>query len=102
MNRSIAIALMSFAFVVPPASAVVYCETEGVPPDCAVRPVDAGAPGVGVLPGVGAGAPGVGLVDPGINQPGSAGNVGVPGAGAPGPVGEPGNRGGPVNRPGRR
>jgi hypothetical protein len=44
-----------------------------------------GAPGVGVAPGVGApgrgvtpgvGAPGVGLVDPGLNQPGVAGNVG--------------------------
>ena len=32
---------------------------------------------VGVgAPGVGVGAPGVGVVDPGINQPGAAGNVG--------------------------
>jgi hypothetical protein len=44
-----------------------------------------GAPGPGVAPGVGApgpgakpgvGAPGVGVVDPGLNQPGVAGNVG--------------------------
>jgi hypothetical protein len=44
-----------------------------------------GAPGPGVAPGVGApgpgvrpgvGAPGPGAVDPGINQPGVAGNVG--------------------------
>lgn len=35
-----------------------------------------GAPGVGVMPGVGVGAPGVGVVDPGLNQPGVAGNVG--------------------------
>jgi hypothetical protein len=32
-------------------------------------------------PGLGVGAPGVGVRDPGINQPGMAGNVGV---GAPG------------------
>jgi len=30
------------------------------------------------------GAPGVGVRDPGINQPGVAGNVGKPGVGAPG------------------
>ena len=44
-----------------------------------------GAPGPGVAPGVGApgpgakpgvGAPGVGVADPGLNQPGVAGNVG--------------------------
>lgn len=63
----------------------------------------------------GVGAPGVGVWDPGINQPGAAGNVGAAGVGAPG-VGvaprvgvgargvgvEPANRGGPVNRAGRR
>ena len=43
-----------------------------------------GAPGPGVTRGVG--APGLGVRDPGINQPGRAGNVGVgaPGVGAPG------------------
>lgn len=46
--------------------------------------VGVGRPGPGVAPGVGVGAPGVGVRDPGINQPGAAGNVGVPGAGAPG------------------
>jgi hypothetical protein len=50
--------------------------------------VGAGAPGVGVTPGVGVGAPGVGVA-PGV------------GAGAPG-VNTPANRGGPVNRAGRR
>jgi hypothetical protein len=30
------------------------------------------------------GAPGVGARDPGINQPGAAGNTGTPGVGAPG------------------
>jgi hypothetical protein len=61
---------------------------------CAVMAVDpgrgVGAPGPGVAPGVG--APGAGAVDPGRNQPGAAGNVGVgaPGVGAPGPGVAPG------------
>jgi hypothetical protein len=46
--------------------------------------VGVGAPGPGVTRGVG--APGVGVRDPGLNQPGRAGNVGVPGVG----VGAPG------------
>jgi len=46
--------------------------------------IGVGKPGVGVTPGVGVGAPGVGVRDPGINQPGVAGNVGAPGVGAPG------------------
>lgn len=73
--------------------------------------VGVGAPGVGVAPGVGApgvgvaagvavatpgvGAPGVGVVDPGINQPGAAGNVGAAGVGAT-------NANGGVNRVGVR
>lgn len=72
--------------------------------------VDAGAPGVGVAPGVGAGAPGVGVA-PGVGAGGVGGpasGVGVlPGAGAgqagvgySGGVG--GNLGGPVNRVGVR
>jgi hypothetical protein len=67
---------------------VVYCTAPGVPVGCVVRSAGAGA---AVTPGVG--APGRGLVDPGINQPGAAGNVG---GGAPG-VGtvDPG-----VNQPG--
>jgi hypothetical protein len=142
MTRLIAFALLSFAFAVPPAGAVVYCKTVGVPKGCVARPVGSagvGAPGVGVVdPGInqpgaagnvgarraGVGAPGVGVVDPGINQPGAAGNVGAPraGVGAPGvgvvdpginqpgaagnvgagAVGGPANRGGPVDRVGRR
>ena len=51
--------------------------------------VGVGAPGPGVTPGVGVGAPGPG-VTPGV------------GVGAPGPGAAPGNRGGPVNRVGRR
>ncbi len=85
---------LRFALVVPvlagfaaPAHAVVYCRSPGVPVGCVVRPAvppaaaapGVGAPGVGVAPGVGAGAPGVGV------RPGT-----------------PANRGGPVNRAGRR
>jgi len=33
-------------------------------------------PAAALDPGVGVGAPGVGAVDPGLNQPGVAGNVG--------------------------
>lgn len=59
-----------------PAGAVVYCKTVGVPKGCVVRPVAPVTRAV-VTPGVG--APGVGV------RPGT-----------------PANRGGPVNRRGRR
>ncbi|UPY38441.1 hypothetical protein [Sediminicoccus sp. KRV36] len=81
------------------AQAAVYCSYVGVPAGCIARPGVAlraapgvGAPGLGVAPGVGVGAPGVGVA-PGV------------GAGAPGVgirPGTPANRGGPVNRAGRR
>ncbi|MFS8036062.1 hypothetical protein ACI7BZ_03695 [Xanthobacter sp. AM11] len=90
----------TLALAVPtPADAVVYCRAVGVPKGCVARPAPAaraavhctrpgypagcvpgaGAPGVGVTPGVGVGAPGVGV---------------APGAGV--------NAGGPVNRVGVR
>ncbi|NJD25318.1 MAG: hypothetical protein FIB06_07910 [Betaproteobacteria bacterium] len=104
MKPSIAISIASLGCVLfaPSAGAVVYCKEVGIPKGCVARPV--GAPGVGVRdPGInqpgavgnigvgapGVGAPGVGARDPGINQPGAIGNTG------------PANRGGPVNRPGR-
>jgi len=63
-------------------AAVVYCKTVGVPKGCVVRPgvpvAVVATPGVAVA-GVGVGAPGVGV------RPGT-----------------PMNRGGPVNRVGRR
>lgn len=108
MFRRVSVVALLCLFLAPTANAVVYCNTVGVPKGCVARPVagvGVGAPGVGVVdPGInqpgaagnvgvrraGVGAPGVGVVDPGINQPGAAGNVGVPG-----------NRGGPVNRVGR-
>jgi hypothetical protein len=73
------------------ANAQVYCNGPGVPAGCVVRPAEVvrpgvGAPGIGVAPGVGAGAPGVGV---------------APGAGVGANDNDP-NRGGPVNRPGRR
>ena len=64
-----------------PAQAVVYCKTVGVPKGCVVRPTGVAVvatPVVGVAR-VGVGAPGVGV------RPGT-----------------PMNRGGPVNRVGRR
>jgi len=74
--------LASVALWAGPANAVVYCKTVGVPKGCVVRPVApvavVAAPGVGVA-GVGVGAPGVGVR-----------------------AGTPMNRGGPVNRVGRR
>ncbi len=52
--------------------------------------VGVGAPGVGVTPGRGVGTPGVGAGAPGVGV--------TPGPG----VGTPTNKGGPVNRVGRR
>ena len=82
--------------IAAPANAEVYCRAVGIPKGCVARP-DAGAPGVGVAPGVGAGAPGVGVA------PGAG--VGAPGAGVAPAAEGPGvgpNRGGPVNRGGLR
>ena len=118
MTRLLKLAVLSVAVATSSADAVVYCKSVGVPNGCVAAPAarvaapGVGAPGVGVVdPGInqpgaagnvgaaraGVGAPGVGVVDPGINQPGVAGNVG---AGAV--VGTPTNRGGPVDRAGRR
>ena len=75
------------------AEAVVYCKTVGIPQGCIVRPVAPVARAVVVAPIVVAPvvvAPRVGV-----------GRVGV-GAVGVGRVGVPGNRGGPVNRVGRR
>jgi hypothetical protein len=59
-------------------AAVVYCKTVGVPKGCVARPTPVATPVVGVAR-VGVGAPGVGVR-----------------------AGTPMNRGGPVNRVGRR
>lgn len=62
---------------VEPAAAVVYCRTVGVPKGCVARPVAPVARRAVVTPGVGAAGVGV-------------------------RAGTPMNRGGPVNRAGRR
>ncbi|QWG13965.1 hypothetical protein KMZ29_04440 [Bradyrhizobium sediminis] len=68
-------------------AAVVYCKTVGVPKGCVVRPT---APVV---------------VAPVVAAPVAAAAVATPGVGAPGVgvrAGTPMNRGGPVDRVGRR
>lgn len=110
MSKLVRIAVGSFialsAFMTNQVAAqVVHCTAEGLPLGCVARPIDRGAPGVGVLPGAGVGAPGPGVA-PGVGAPGPgvAPGVGAPGVGAEGPRGhgEGPNRGGPVNRPGAR
>ena len=92
-----AVAALGLVPATAPAAAEVYCTGPGVPAGCVVRP-DVGAPGPGVRPRAGVGAPGVGVA-PGVGA--GAPGVGVaPGAGPDNDVGV--NRGGPVNRAGRR
>ncbi len=85
--------LAVFALGSKPAEAVVYCKTVGVPKGCVVRP---GAPVV-VAPVVG-GAP---VARAAVATPGYRG-VGVGARGVGVRPGTPANRGGPVNRVGRR
>jgi hypothetical protein len=77
MKRSLTIAIMSpiaaLTLYVGSVNARVVCTGPGIPVGCVVAPLDRGAPGPGVAPGVGAAGPGAGP-----------------------------NRGGPVNRPGVR
>ena len=71
---------------VSPAQAVVYCKTVGVPKGCVVRPTPV-------------------VVAPVVAAPVAAAAVATPGVGAPGVgvrAGTPMNRGGPVDRVGRR
>jgi len=89
LGAAVAFAVLSVAAMAAPANAaVVYCKTAGVPQGCVMRPTPVAAaavvtPAVGVarvgVAGVGVGARGVGV------RPGT-----------------PMNRGGPVNRVGRR
>ena len=76
-RAGLALAAFTSPSVVPEANAVVYCKTVGVPKGCVARPVAPVARRAVVTPGVG--AAGVGI------RPGT-----------------PMNRGGPVNRVGRR
>ena len=74
-----AVASFALGSVGPAQAAVVYCKTAGVPQGCVVRPTPVA---VVATPVVGVGAVGVGA--PGVRP------------------GTPMNRGGPVNRVGRR
>jgi hypothetical protein len=77
-HAGLALVALTTLFTVPtPSHAVVYCKAVGVPKGCVARPVAPAARRAVVTPGVG--APGVGV------RPGT-----------------PMNRGGPVNRVGRR
>lgn len=79
----VSLALMAAAFLIGghrSAEAVVYCKYIGVPKGCVAKP------GVVLRP-----APAVAVATPGVGAPG----VGVR-------PGTPANRGGPVNRVGRR
>ena len=81
----VAVSAASFAIggAGPAQAAVVYCKTVGVPKGCVARPTPVAAAAV-ATPVVGVGAVG----------------VGAPGVGVR--AGTPMNRGGPVNRVGRR
>ena len=81
LSAGLALAAFAVGGVGSAQAAVVYCKTVGVPKGCVVRPTPVAAavvatPAVGA---VGVGAPGVGVR-----------------------AGTPMNRGGPVNRAGRR
>ena len=98
MIRLVVSMSLGLALIASSAEAAVYCNADGTPTGCVWEPgargvgvvagAGAGAAGVGVAPGVGVGARGAG-VEPGVG----VGRDGVDGAA---------NRGGPVNRAGRR
>ena len=76
-------ALTALSVTAEPANAIVYCKTVGVPKGCVARPTPV-ARAVVATPVVGVGAVGVGAPGVGVRP------------------GTPMNRGGPVNRVGRR
>ncbi|MEI8402831.1 MAG: hypothetical protein WCG12_18665, partial [Alcaligenaceae bacterium] len=62
LNTTLLISVLGLALQMQTVHAqAVYCTSPGIPVRCVARPVDVGAPGVGVLPGAGVGAPGVGV-----------------------------------------
>jgi hypothetical protein len=100
MIRLMVAASLGVALIASSAEATVYCNADGTPQGCVWEPnPGVGARGVGVVPGVGAGAAGVGVA-PGVGARGVGVEPGV-GVGRDGVDGEM-NRGGPVNRAGRR
>ena len=88
-----AMALSALGSVGSAQAAVVYCKTAGVPQGCVVRPTP-GATAAVVTPAVGVAR--VGVTRVGVTRVG----VGARGVGVR--PGTPMNRGGPVNRVGRR
>jgi len=96
---SLAVAGVSALFILSAgtgsAYAAVYCKTVGVPQGCVVRPAAPAVRRVVVAPTTAVIAPVVVTPRVGVGAVG-VGRVGV------GRVGVPGNRGGPVNRVGRR
>ena len=83
-----AVASFALGSVGPAQAAVVYCKTAGVPQGCVVRPTPVAAAVVAT--------PAVGVARVGVVRVG----VGARGVGVR--PGTPLNRGGPVNRVGRR
>jgi len=81
LSAGLALAAFAVGGVGSAQAAVVYCKTVGVPKGCVVRPTPVAAAAVAT--------PAVGAV-----------GVGAPGVGVR--AGTPMNRGGPVNRVGRR
>jgi len=95
------IAVVALSFLASPASAVVYCKDVGVPKGCVER-APAGAEAARAraeTPRVGVEEPRVGVETPRVGVDDHRAGVG---AGAPGVGVEAGNRGGPVDRAGRR
>ena len=93
------IAVVALSFLASPASAVVYCKDVGVPKGCVER-APAGAEAArarAVTPHVGVEEPRVGVETPKVGVDEHRVGVGAPGSGV-----EAGNRGGPVDRAGRR
>ncbi|WKA28067.1 hypothetical protein [Bradyrhizobium roseum] len=83
LSAGLVLAAIAVGGVGSAQAAVVYCKTVGVPKGCVARPTPVAAAAV-ATPAVGVGAVG----------------VGAPGVGVR--AGTPMNRGGPVNRVGRR
>ena len=93
------IVVVALSFLASPASAVVYCKDVGVPRGCVER-APAGAEATRAraeTERVGVDEHRVGVETPRVGVDEHRGGVGAPGAGV-----EAGNRGGPVDRAGRR
>src|SRR6185295_1518066 len=93
LSAGLTLAAFALGSVGSAQAAVVYCKTAGVPQGCVVRPTPVAAAAVVT--------PAVGVARVGVARVGVAG-VGVGARGVGVRPGTPMNRGGPVNRVGRR